>query len=409
MNSRANRGTALTIALSAAAALLAACGDEQPENAAPAGEKPHGYVEGAEETAEAQSRLVVADAETGAVHVLDLSTEQVYPAGRVEGVQRVTGDGRFGYLTGADQSVHVVDSGSWMVDHGDHVHYYRAPVREVGPVPGTSLLGAYSDPVVSAVSFPDGTATLLDRAKLDAGSVVETGKVVRGAHAGAAVPYGEHILASVAEPGQQYANGVRVHDRQGRPVAAIEQPCPQLQGQAVTRRGVVFGCADGALLITGKDGAFTGEKIPYPRQVDEGERATGFTHRPGSTTLAAKAGDDGVWSLDVTRRTWSHFGTGPVVAVNAVGEGAPLLTLTRDGVLHALDASTGEQRAQAPLMSPEAAGGTIAPVIQVDTTRAYVNNPASGELYEIDYNDNLRRARTFTVEGKASHMVETGR
>lgn len=380
--------------LAIAAVLPAACAAE-PEEAAPAAEVPHGYVEGAEETAEAQSRLVVADAETGAVQVVDLITEEVQPAGRVDGVQAITGDGRFAYLTGKDQAVHVVDSGSWMVDHGDHVHYYRAAVREVGVAPGKQALAAYSDPAVTAVSYPDGTAILLDRAKLDQGEIAELGRITRPPHGSSAVPYGEHVLASDG------AQGVRVHDRQGQPVANIEPSCPELQGQAVTRRGVVFGCADGALLVTEKDKAFAGEKIPYPR---EGERATEFSHRPGSTTLAAKAGDNAVWSLDVSRRTWTRVETGPVAAVNAVGEGAPLLVLTRDGVLRAFDATTGEERAQAPLM-PDATGAAI----QVDTTRAYVNNPASGEVYEIDYNDNLRRARTITVAGKASHLVETGR
>jgi outer membrane protein assembly factor BamB len=116
-----------------------------------------------------------------------------------------------------------------------------------------------------------------------------------------------------------------------------------------------------------------------------------------------------VWSLDVGRRTWSRIETGPVAAVNAVVEGAPLLALTRDGMLRAFDIATGREQAQTRLLPPEATGGAAVPTIQVDTTRAYVNNPASGEVYEIDYNDNLRRARTFTVEGKASYVVETGR
>ncbi|RZS31140.1 hypothetical protein EV193_11519 [Herbihabitans rhizosphaerae] len=408
------RGAGLLVVVSL---LLAACGGDGPQAGAPAGGVPHGYVEGAEETAETQSRLIVADAGTGLVHVVDLITEQVVPAGRVDGVRGITGDGRFGYLTGRDGSVRVVDSGSWMVDHGDHVHYYRAPVREVGVVPGivpssgpgAGPVAAYSDPAVTAVSFPNGTTSLLDRAKLDKGSVAELATIARTAHLSTAVPYRERVLASVADPGQRHARGVRVHDRQGNPVAEVAQPCPELQGQAVTRRGVVFGCADGALLVTEKDGAFTGEKIPYPRQVDPGERAIRFTHRPGSSTLTAPAGDSGAWLLDTARRTWRRIETGPLAAVNAVGEGAPLLALTRDGILRAYDTTTGAERARTQLMAPEATTLAAAPSIQIDNTRAYVNNPSSGQVYEIDYNDGLRRARTLTVGGKASHIVETGR
>lgn len=388
-----------------AALTLAACGAEQPKEVT--AEVPHGYVEGAEEAAEAQSRLIVADPDTGAVRVVDLITEEVHEAGRVDGVQAVTGDGRFGYLTAGDGTIRVIDSGSWMVDHGDHVHYYRAKVRDVGVAPGKRLSAAYSDPAVSALSYSDGTATLLDRAALDKGSVSELGKIAREPHAGVAIPFGGHIIATVADQGQPLARGVRVHDRQGKAVADIAQSCPELQGQAVTRRGVVFGCADGALLVTEKDGAFTGVKIPYPRSVTAPERATAFFHRPGASTLAARAGESAVWSLDVARRSWQHVETGPVAAVNAVGEGGPLLVLSRDGRLRSFD-GTGKEQAAIPLFPPEAAAADV-PTIQVDTTRAYLNNPLSAEVYEIDYNDNLRRARTLKVGGKAGHIVETGR
>lgn len=392
--------------LAVTAATMTACDSGPPPEVT--AEVPHGYIEGAEEAAEAQSRLIVADDVSGAVRVVDLITEEVHDVGRVDGVRALTGDGRFGYLAGRDESVHVIDSGAWMVDHGDHVHYYRTKAREVGVVQGEQPLAAYSDPAVSALSFPDGTAILLDRTLLDKGSVAELGRIVREPHAGIAVPYGKHILASVADTGKPSARGVRVHDRQGKPVAEIDQPCPELQGQAVTRRGVVFGCADGALLVSEKDGVFTGEKIPYPQETGARERATGFSHRPGGTTLAARAGDGAVWSLDVGRRTWRYLETGPVAAVNAVGEGGPLLVLTRDGRLRSFDSATGKEQAQIPLLPPEATAAA-APSIQVDTTRAYVNNPLSGEVHEIDYNDNLRRARTLKVDGKASHIIETGR
>ncbi|MEU3627575.1 hypothetical protein BS329_30085 [Amycolatopsis coloradensis] len=384
---------------------LAACGAE-PRGEVTA-EVPHGYVEGAEETAEAQSRLIVADPDTGAVRVVDLITEEVYDAGRVDSVRSMTGDGRFGYLTARDGTTRVIDSGSWMVDHGDHVHYYRAKVREVGVAPGKQPLAAYSDPVVSVLSYSDGTATVLDRVALDRGSVSELGKIAREPHAGVAIPFGGHLIATVADPGKPLARGVRVHDRQGKAVADIDQSCPELQGQAVTRRGVVFGCADGALLVTEKDGAFTGVKIPYPRNVTAQERVTAFFHRPGAATLAARAGESAVWSLDVARRSWQYVETGPVAAVNAVGEGGPLLVLARNGQLRSFDGAGKEQTA-IPLMTPEAAAADM-PTIQVDSTRAYVNNPLSAEVYEIDYNDNLRRARTLRVGGKAGHIVETGR
>ena len=45
----------------------------------------------------------------------------------------------------------------------------------------------------------------------------------------------------------------------------------------------------------------------------------------------------------------------------------------------------------------------------VDTTRAYVNDAAGRKVYEIDYNDRLRLARTFRLDFAPTYMVETGR
>jgi hypothetical protein len=370
--------------LALVAAVITACG-APPE---PAEEPPHGFVAGAEETAEAQPRLVVAG--DGVVRVLDLVTEEVHEVARVDATS-LAGDGRHAYVGASDGSVRVVDGGSWMVDHGDHVHYYRAAVREVGAVPAARPVAAHGDPAVTALTLADGTVRLLARARLDAGTVAELATLP-----GPAVPYGGHVLVA--------AEQVAVHDRAGAQVATIAEPCPQPEGAAVARRAVVFGCADGALLVTESDGAFRGEKIPYPRP-DVG-RAQEFHHRSGSATLTATAGETGIWALDVGARTWTLHETGPVVAVNTAGAGTPLLTLTADGVLHALDPASGRELARNPLLSaPVAAGATI----EVDAARAYVNDPATGVVQEIDYGDALRVARTFHLGGAVTHMVETGR
>ncbi|WP_406277242.1 zinc ABC transporter permease AztB [Nocardia sp. NBC_00881] len=357
-------------------------------------ETTHGYVAGAEETAEPQTRLVVADGSTGAVRVIDLITEAVIKADQVQGARHIAGDGRFAYLGAAD-SVRVVDSGAWIVDHGDHVHYYRAQVRTVGALPGAEVSDAHSDPMIAAVGIDNGGTILLDRGSLDAGSIIERGRVDRGA----AVPYAEHLV--VATPDR-----VEVRTRDGAVAATATEPCPDPRGHAVTRRGLAIGCADGALVLARRDGAFGTEKIPYPRGM--GGRATEFTHRPGSTTLTALAGSDGVWVLDIRKKTWTRVPIADAVAVNTAGEGSALLVLTRDGTLHALDAGTGRQTAQVALLAAPVGDRTL-PVIEVDANRAYVNDPAGRAVHEIAYNDNLRSARTFPLDIAPTLMVETGR
>ncbi|MEV0029810.1 zinc ABC transporter permease AztB [Nocardia sp. NPDC050793] len=369
---------------------LAGCGAERPvDEPEPT---PHGYLAGAEEAAEPQPRLVLADKESGAVRVLDLISEDVTDLAPAPGVTRLTSDGRYGYLS-THNGIRIVDTGTWLVDHGDHVHYYKAPVRDLGAHPGGPVVAAAADPSVAALVLDNAETVLLDRAALDTGSPLDRVARVDGP----AVPSGEHTVVARRTDGR-----VEVRGRDGAVVAAVAETCPAPRGTARTRIGVVFGCADGALVVGVQEGAVTATKIAYPRPAPDDERAVEFHHRPGSTTLAARAGERGVWLLDIRRRTWTFVDTGSVLATNTAGEGAPLLALKADGVLHAYDAATGTERTRKQLVAPGSAAGIV-----VDSHRAYVNDPGGRQVLEVDYSD-LRIARTFALDIAPALMAEAG-
>jgi len=403
-------------ALVITALLAAGCSGEEPNSARSAASSgsspsgtPHGYVEGAREAAEQQSRLLLNDPVSGDSRVLDLISGKVHRTARVEGAARLGTDGRFGYLH-TSGGTHVLDSGAWTVDHGDHVHYYSAAIRDVGELPAGGRAQERSDAAVTAVTDEDGRTVLYDRSRLEKGEVAPT-RTLAGTYADAVVPYREHLLA-FAQEGD--AAKLVVLDRKGKRVASPDVECEEPRGDAVTRRGVVLGCAGGALLVRAKDGAFTAEEIPYGEDVRAEERATEFRQRPGSDTLTAAAGHDAVWVLDVSGRAWTRVETGPVVAVGTAGEGSPLLVLETDGALHGYDIATGKQTARTKtlLTGEERAGsdaGSPVPVIEVDRSRAYVNDPLGKKVFEIDYNDDLRVARTFDLDIEPVLMAETGR
>ncbi|MEU0133944.1 hypothetical protein ABZ172_07915 [Streptomyces sp. NPDC006296] len=393
-------------ALVITALLTAGCAGETAGGSAAEAEPsavPHGYVEGAKEAAEEQSRLLLNDPRTGDSRVLDLVTGTVRPTARVAGAGRIATDGRFGFLH-TRRGAQVLDGGAWTVDHGDHVHYYRAEIRAVGSLPGGPDARIRSDTAVTAVTDGSGRTRLYDRTALEKGEITSL-RTLPGVHTGAVVPYAEHLLALTERDG---ATRISVYDREGRTVASSpDDRCEDPRGDAVTRRGVVIGCADGALLVREKDGAFTVERIPYGADVPAAERAADFRRRPGGDTLTAPAGKDSVWVLDVTDRAWTRVRTGPVVATGTAGEGSPLLVLETDGALHGYDIATGEQVSRTEKLLTGA--GRSGPVIEVDRSRAYVNDPEGRRVYEIDYNDDLRVARSFDV-GIAPHlMTETGR
>ncbi|MFC9114487.1 hypothetical protein ACFTWN_14280 [Streptomyces sp. NPDC057092] len=398
-------------ALVLTALLATSCAGDKDNDSTPAATSssatPHGYVEGAQEAAEPQSRLLLNDPDSGDSRVLDLITGKVHRTAQVKGTVRLGTDGRFGYLH-ASGGIHVLDSGAWTVDHGDHVHYYSAAIRDVGELPVDSRAQVRSDAVVTAVTSEGGRTVLYDRSKLEKGRI-ESSRTLPRTYSGAVVPYEEHLLAFADESG---ASKLVVLDREGARVASPDVKCEEPRGDAVTRRGVILGCAGGALLVRAQGGAFTAEEIPYGRHVLAKERATAFRHRPGSDTLTAPAGDDAVWVLDVAERTWTRVETGPVVAANTAGEGSPLLVLETDGSLHGYDIATGKQTARTePLLTGGKRAGTDggAPVIEVDRSRAYVNDPDGKKVLEIDYNDGLRIARSFDLDVKPVLMAETGR
>ncbi|MFI8307055.1 hypothetical protein ACIF80_27210 [Streptomyces sp. NPDC085927] len=416
--------TAGAPALLALALLATGCADGRDDAAStppasPSAAAPHGYVEGAQEKAEQQSRLLLNDPRTGDTRVLDLITGEAHEVSRTPGTSALTTDGRFGYLHGAD-GTRVLDTGAWTVDHGDHVHYYRAAIRDVGRLSDGS--GAPGDPdgtgtrvrgdaAVTVVTHGDGRAEIHRRADLEAGDL-GTPRPLPGTHASAVVPYAEHLLTLTDDT--KGTPKAAVYDREGERVPAPDAVCEEPRGDAVTRRGVVLGCADGALLIRAEGGTFTAEKIPYGTRVPEAERATDFRHRAGSDTLTAPAGDRAVWVLDVTERTWTRVETGPAVTANTAGEGSPLLVLRTDGTLHGYDIATGERVARTkPLLKDVPGTGPDAtaprPVIEVDRSRAYLNDPAGERVHEIDYNDGLRVARTFDLGIEPALMAETGR
>lgn len=78
----------------------------------------------------------------------------------------------------------------------------------------------------------------------------------------------------------------------------------------------------------------------------------------------------------------------------------------QSGTLYALDPLTGLVENQSALLKQMKHGPP--PALVLDAGRAYLSDPASTLIHEIDYKDNLRVARTFTTTEPLAQLVETG-
>ena len=399
---------ALTGALTVA---LAACGTAPAESSsAEPADGGHGDIAGAEEVAEPQLGLTSIDPD-GTVTHLDLLDESAMDIGTIPESTDMTTDGRYLFAQTGD-GIEIVDSGVWTWDHVDHFHYYRAEPALLGAVDGegdaTVATTNLSTTGGTGISFAgSGDAVLLDTQALSKGEISELFRIEREAHAGLVVPVGSFALVTEATDG--IGTSVRGYTADGEETG-LEEPCVAPAGTITTRVGAVIGCEDGALLAHVDGDELQVERIPYPEGTTV-PAAMDFDNREGRPTVAGLAGSEGIWMLDTRARSWTLLPSPtPLAQVTAVNdEDGHLLALAQDGRVLVLDDESGAMLAEtAPLVAESLAAG-LAPPLIADQHRAYLSAPAAHRLYEIDYADAARIARTFDTETAPAFVAETGR
>jgi len=370
----------------------------------------HGAVAGAEEVAEPQLGLTSIDAE-GAVTHLDLLDESVTEIGRVSSPSALTTDGRYLFAQ-TDDGIEIVDSGVWTWDHVDHFHYYRADPTVLGTVPGEGSAAIATTNLSTSggtgISFAgSGDAVLLDTQALSTGVITELFRIEREPHEGLVVPVGSFALVTEASDG--VGTSVRGYTADGESTG-LEEPCIAPAGTIATRVGAVIGCHDGALLAHVDDDELRVERIPYPAGTTA-PPAESFDNREGRPTVAGLAGSEGIWMLDTRARSWTLLPSpAPLAHVTAVDDqDAHLLALAEDGRVLVLNGADGSLLAETAPLAAQSLSSGAKPTLIADQHRAYLSAPAEHRLYEIDYADDARIARTFDTATEPAFVAETGR
>lgn len=385
--------------------------------------------------AEPQLHLLTLDPQ-GAAGMLDLADESTAKVDSLPGADAISTDGRYIFASSAGAgTVTILDSGTWTWDHEDHFHYYRSSPRLVGTVDGRGGAVIAPGAIRTGVYFPEsGKGLLLDNDALAKGEIRTATELTGEPHDGLVLPLGTFALATAPGAagdgaGDRAADRVQVYDADGVPVAGAEARCVDAEGSITTSVGAVIGCADGALLATLQDGAVSFEHIPYPAEATEGassavspdpqpqpqeSRALQFRAREGRPTVAAVAGSKGAWLLDTRERSWQLVATEvPLQQVSAVDDKeGHVVALSAQGEVLVLSAKTGAVLSRTdPLLpetlhNPELLAGVE---LIADQQRAYLNAPAEQKLYEIDFADGGRLARTFDTPAVPAFLAVTGR
>ena len=352
-------------------------------------------VEGARELDGPLTKLVIVDPDSGDTAVYDAVEETESAVGSFGAITAVDGDGRYAYLQTGDGAT-IVDAGAWTFDHGDHYHYFATEPALVGTLDIPVFSAAASNSLV-AVESAEGPVAVLDYEKLGERTVEPAGLSL-GMDVTAAVPYGSRVVTVTGTGRMQVLDDTGVNDLVGE--------CVNPTWSKASRRAVVFGCEAGAVRVTGGEGALTVTAMPFPPDAPA-QRPQQMDHRDRADVFAGLSPGT-VWVLDSRQRRWTTIAVPDAVAANTAGDGS-VLVLHRDGSLSSFAVNERTETARVPLFPGGVPDQGPQPVIDIDSDRAYVNNAGRREVYEIDYADGIRIARTLHTDVVPGLMVEAGR
>ncbi|WP_231383912.1 MULTISPECIES: hypothetical protein [Nocardiaceae] len=392
------RKTVLTIGIVA----LTAAGCGSSDDAAPVVEETGTARAGSDLAAEAGStevegpepRLVVADADSGRIEVVDLATEEsvhTFDVGNASSITTI--NGRYAVATD-DEHAHLLDPGSWTIDHGDHTHSYVKDPVDIGSLDGAEPAHVIAgDRKVSVFFDGAGRADVVDFDSLSKAESTVATTIESNAHHGIAVPLSDHFVVSTGGTEEDLPTGLELRDSSGDVVRPLDAACPEMHGEAVFSNYFVVACEDGVLKVDAS-ADFATTKFPYP---SPDARAWSFAHGSRGALVAAPT-ETGVLVLDTRSGEWVQARTADeALSAGVSSDGKTVFSVQADGTFRVFDAVTGAETSSTPVVRPTADDGD-APELQVGGTRAYVSDPVARTVTEIDYRDGGRVARTFDFD-----------
>lgn len=405
-------------AVLAAALLVVACGDDSSSEPPVATEAPAAAREVVEDdhadgddhaeddhgeddhmvASAGAGRIIVSDAESPYVSVIDLSTgfvargafEVAAPAATVySGL-----DGRYAFVLSrgpgeADDRIHVFDSGIYTVPHGDHEDLVIDPVARLLdvadelPIHYTSVHGW-----VAVFADSHGHVFLFEEEGLAAGRHGYEPRILEaGPHHGSAVALaGDRFIVSTKNPDNAddpLPVGVEVRDLNDNVIYDdSNRSCPGLHGEAHSAPGVLFGCTGGVLLFQQDGDAFSHVFIQNPEEMLENARVGRvYGHHEAGTFFVTASyrtdqgwGQDGLWFVDPASGAFTRV-MDESSSASFGPEGERFFVFTADGVLHVFEADTGELVTKAALLGP---GAERPPAMTFLGEDIVITDPANG-------------------------------
>jgi hypothetical protein len=392
--------------------LLAACGDDNGTAAAPT------------VPATEFRRLVVSDTAPFA-RIFDATTGQRVDSmgglpSRITYLYTAKGRIAFAHFQTRDQ-VSFIDGGVFE-QNGRGVK--QAP-RIVGSFSDIRPIhGNYNGDLVSVHFDGSGNVRFWSEQGVAAGntqpvSTINTGPAHHGA--GMATFDGGMMSASLRDPNGTSPIGVVVFNRQGQEVAR-NTTCPGLHGLAGNQSGKLYGCADGALLVTVSGTTPTFSKVTHATDPRFGvgtvwarDGQSNFLVRMSIRGQPVSATTRAIGIAQVSSRTMTPVAL-PGSEIDWTADldhsGRYALILGRAGNLHVVDMTTRQVTGSLNgLVPPMPTSGTVlTPFMAFAEGVAYITSPTQGRVFEIAISASgvPTIARTMNVGGNPERIAVVG-
>ena len=364
------------------------------------------------EGAELTGRLLVGDADSGHIIVVDLMTEEIseldiHLPGPVSALY-ASPNHRFGYAIyrgdAGDHAVHTIDGGVFLVPHGDHEDLVVVPVSEVGLIVNDDRPIHFTNGGEWSAIFHDGSGrvALMNEHEIEEeGHAYEVPYLEAGPQHGAAVPLDNDLFAVTVmnpDPDDALPIGVEIRNLDDEVVwDGSREACPGMHGEAHNHHGSVYGCNDGVLFIEPHGDHFdywlieNGEGMPEAGRVGTFWGHENAEHFFGKAVVVGPGGfaDAGIWMIAPEEQEMVQV-LAPSETKNSVtsafsSDGDVLYVLTYDGMLNSIDATDGDVIGEAQLTEPiDAAGGDAVPRLIVVGETLFLSDSEHGHIVAFD-------------------------
>lgn len=395
--------------LTGACLLIASCATTPRHDDAASAAHPHGWVEGATELEEPAVSLAALDS-SGSVTLVELADLSSTTLGALAPDGPFVTDSRFIVGSDADGRPHLIDSGVWTVDHGDHQHYYRTQSKDLGALPDSLGIGSVNAETNLSLSSSESTtalgiattAYLLDREELGRGhvAVLDTSPIDEGSW-----------VAPLAGGWARIHDGaLRITAHDGSPIdSAPTGECAHPSGGITTRAGAVFTCEGGVLVVQADPYTHQWEvqRIDMPAGTDPHATPTSLHGRPGRPLVAGIDPTGGAWYLNVAESTWTHLDSDtPLLAVCAIDDSkGRVVGVDTSGRILVWETATG--LSPVTISDPVASTSLEPDDLQVTRDRVYVKASHQDAILEIAPADDARTARVLP-HPSVTRILEVG-